>query len=173
MYAYLHQRIRNDEHCPTCRTYYLTVFENKIDCDMLYEEGNNSVWLDEWIRRRNGDRYTIQPINYEKNYDLNEFDELEYDEIPNISAKFILLHIIIDKNEDCPDNIKFNVSFYENKSEIMTSCYKIEEEEDKKKLLETKEFTIIEDSKLDYYEIIEIEFGKKIYINASYLYYEL
>lgn len=173
MYAYLHQRIRNDEHCPTCRTYYLTVFENKMDCAVLYEKGNNSVWVDEWIRRRNGDRYTIQPINYEKNYDLNEFDELEYDEIPNISAKFILLHIIIDKNEDCPDNIKFNVSFYENKSEIMTSCYKIEEEEDKKKLLETKEFTIIEDSKLDYYEIIEIEFGKKIYINASYLYYKL
>jgi hypothetical protein len=161
MYAYLHQRIRNDEHCPTCRTYYLTVFENKMDCGMLYEKGNNSVWVDEWIRRRNGDRYTIQPINYEKIYDLNEFDELNCVKIPNMSAKFILIHTLIDKQEYCPNNIKFNVSFYENESEIISSCFKIEEEDDEKKFLETKEFTIIEDSKLEHYEIIKIEFKKK------------
>ena len=77
------------------------------------------------------------------------------------------MHISIDKRKDCPDNIIFNVSFYENEN---ISYHEIENANDKEKLLETKELKIIEGSKLDYYNIIEIEFGKKIYINAVDLY---
>lgn len=166
MYAYLHQKIRNDEHCPYCRKYYLTVFESSMDIPLIYEKGNNSYWVDEWIRRRNGDRYTVQPINNNINYDLNDFENVECEEIPNMKSKMMLIHISIDKEKWCPSNIKYNISFHEN---INVSSCEIPYE-DIKKLCETKELKIIEGSKLDYYKIIEIEYGKEMHIDGSELY---
>ncbi len=64
MYAYLHKRVRNDEHCPNCRKYYLTVCETQQHSFKHPELTltSNTVWEDEWVRRRNGDRYSYQPI---------------------------------------------------------------------------------------------------------------
>ena len=100
MYAYLHQRIRNDEHCPNCRKYYLTVYETQQDCFERCPEltlTNNTVWEDEWVRRRNGDCYSYQPIVFGLEYDLNSFENIQCKQNKkNRDIQFILICKTVD-----------------------------------------------------------------------------
>lgn len=139
---------------------------------MMYVKGENTEWYDEWIRRRNGDRYTVQPINYGINYYLNLFDEMDCDEISCTMAKFMLLHIVIDKTEYCPNDVEYNVSFYEN-GKISVQYHQIPSKKDRCKLYSLRELTLIKDSRLDYFKIIEIEYKKEIFIDVSELYNKL
>lgn len=47
--ATFHQIVRNDNHCPTCRRWFLTVTK---DTEKL--QSGYVTWIDEWARRKNG-----------------------------------------------------------------------------------------------------------------------
>jgi hypothetical protein len=63
MFLYLHKCVHNDYHCPICRTYDLTLYNSmdidnvKLKCDLPIKEGSYfaTKWVDEWVRRGNGD----------------------------------------------------------------------------------------------------------------------
>ena len=132
MFAYLHQRIRNDEHCPLCRQYFLKIFndENSVTNTTKYNTIDNdnyfyTEWQDEWVRRRNGDQYTLQPITLNKIYDLNNFEnECDFNRHTPFNLKihkkanYLKIKIIIDKTEYCPNNILYFLTFFENNDEI-------------------------------------------------------
>ena len=187
MYAYLHKRIRNDEHCPNCRKYWLTVFESQQQFyqQQLYQQqlsyenipllncdNKHTIWVDEWIRRRNGDQYTIQPINYELSYNLNNFEDYELNNGPNINATHMLLHIIIDNDKDCPDNIMFDIKFYDCER-FSVSYHLIPNKQDRHQLYCQKEFKLIRGTRLDYFQFIKLEPGVPIEINAVDLFNEM
>jgi hypothetical protein len=79
--------VRNDDHCPICRRYYVSIhktleetYEEIVKCmtDEFKSEQledlkqGKSLWVDEWVRRRNGDSYQILKIIPEKIYCLND-----------------------------------------------------------------------------------------------------
>jgi len=49
--ASFHLVIRNDNHCPPCRYWYLTTTKDDKP------QTGDVTWIDEWPRRRNGDKY--------------------------------------------------------------------------------------------------------------------
>lgn len=122
MYILLHKVIRNDEHCPICRKYYISFHNNKndtlifakniIDDDNLKTlENNNYLWIDEWVRRSNGDQFNIFPIKKNKAFDLaNSIYNTFEDPLP---PKFMLLNIQVDKSLWCSDNIQFYIEFHD------------------------------------------------------------
>ncbi len=98
-FAMLHIRIRNDWECKDARTlfvYYSSkagrfidyIAEEDFDKESFFQY--EEVWVDEWVRRRNGDLYKLYKIGNIKNetpkrmltrmknkirgYDENDFD---------------------------------------------------------------------------------------------------
>src|SRR5438874_774721 len=79
------------------------------------------VWVDEWVRRGNGDKYQIAELEENKTYKLLEDDFTDYnfddnfDDIrfPVKGCNYMFLHIRVDKERECPYNINFKISFYE------------------------------------------------------------
>jgi hypothetical protein len=133
MFLHLHKCVRNDYHCPNCRTYDLTLYNhNPIDIDSVNRDSESPIeegpyfttkWVSEWERRGNGDRYTIQPIKLNKEYNLGKFEE-EYDDDfeknPELYGKpnwFLLKVVITDRNR-CPDNIKIFTTFLDKKEDF-------------------------------------------------------
>ena len=116
--ASFHLVIRNDNHCPTCRRWYLNVKrdDEKLQNDLV-------EWEDEWVRRRNGDKY--QKINIIPNfkYDLSEWS-LDSNKHLNVNVTHFLLIIKINKYKWCPKNIKFYISFYDKKIDAYNAASK-------------------------------------------------
>jgi hypothetical protein len=131
-----HKRVRNDEHCPTCRMYYLSFHDTvksavsdlcgKMD-DIVEAENNveerllkgSSVWIDEWVRRRNGDWYQVATITSNVNYEVayGFLSGLTQDNKINTNIRYMRLQTKINKKEWCPDNIQFFVEFFASKDE--------------------------------------------------------
>jgi len=99
--------IRNDNHCPTCRRWYLIV-----EKDIHKLQSGSVEWFDEWVRRRNGDKYQTINIIPELKYNLSEW-KLNSNEEINVNVTHFLLQIKINKYKWCPKNIKFYISFHE------------------------------------------------------------
>src|SRR5579863_876262 len=66
--ASVHLCIRNDEHCPTCRKFFITLHNSG---DGNIHKPGKSEWVDEWIRRRNGDKYQNIYITPNEVYNLS------------------------------------------------------------------------------------------------------
>jgi|688.fasta_scaffold807515_1 hypothetical protein len=172
MYAYLHQRIRNDEHCPNCRKYYLTVYQTQQHCfkHPKLTLTNNTVWEDEWVRRRNGDCYSYQPIVLGLEYDLNSFEyiecECEQNNYENI--QFILICKTVDTRLYCPDNIKYSVWFF---NDLLRLTYEIiPDKEDRMELCEEKELILnYSEFETKYFKIICVCVGEPVDINQTML----
>lgn len=74
-----------------------------------------SVWIDEWIRRSNGDRYQILPIIPNKINNLKRIvDVADIGKKCSEKIKYVLVNIDFDKEADCIDDIDIYVSFHEN-----------------------------------------------------------
>ncbi|AYV82997.1 MAG: hypothetical protein Hyperionvirus3_143 [Hyperionvirus sp.] len=125
-YVLVHKRVRNDDHCPICRIYYVSIHKTVEDAMKLLEtesiesddltnlKKGYRVWVDEWVRRSNGDRYQIFKATANKIYDdaasLNEAEP--DDEAKDTELGYMLLQINVKKFEYCPDNISYKISFH-------------------------------------------------------------
>jgi hypothetical protein len=139
-YLFFHKMIRNDEHCPLCRRYYVSfhttlneVYDNAIlniedinKEDSINLKNGNSIWIDEWVRRRNGDLYKIMKIQPNIILNLNDnLDNTMDSKIECNNTNFMVLQITVNKLVDCPNNIIFKISFHNNIEEAFTTILKI------------------------------------------------
>lgn len=158
--ASLHLVIRNDNHCPTCRLWYLTT-----GTDVTKLQSGIVTWEDEWVRRRNGDKYQTINIIPDIKYDLSEWKLKTNSEI-NVNVSCLLLQINIDKNEWCPDNIKFYISFHENNEGVYTKAKeKLEDEELENLKNGYWKQNSYDEHKGKFFIIIELESDKEICLN--------
>lgn len=181
MFILLHKVVRNDEPCPTCRRYYISCHETKDDAyklaseridekkDLLELKKDGFVWIDEWVRRGNGDVFRVFPTILNHTYVLSEPIITDPSE-PNQICKYMLLKITIDKHEWCPENTIYHISFHDTVQDAftlsITYC---------KSLLHFEEDLIahkpiwIQGEKPDkgtHFEIISLEPGKEYYLNS-------
>lgn len=196
-YIYTHKRVRNDDHCPICRMSYISLHETLEEAydraaraiDELMTDTREyllkhemPVWIDEWERRRNGDQYYIFKVMENVVYDVNdtyEKNEFEYGE--NGEIQYMCLHTRVRKNEWCPDNIKFEVSFHRTLESAHNKCsnmieydrecneweYDGDEYERNTDIIKKLEPLWIElnDSEGDHYQIIKIKYNTRICLN--------
>lgn len=194
-YVLLHKKIRNDEHCPTCRKYYISLHEDKQkayvaasedieDDDLKILKRDDYVWVDEWVRRRNGDLYQVIPLELDRIYELGEpISVMKESDMSNEHARFMLLHIVVDKTQWCPENIRFMISFYSSKDkniQVDLDDSRMNNLLDLKPVLrklkeyhwwsdsdtETSEDLALNDAKWEYYQMIPIEPAEEIYLNG-------
>lgn len=157
--ASFHLVIRNDDHCPICRRWYLTTTKDDKP------QTGDVTWIDEWVRRRNGDKYQTINIIPDKQYDLSEW-KLESNPELNINASHLLLKIRVDKNEYCPDNIKYYVSFYKTSDDAYRGATKYLENTELSKL-KTGYWKEYDDEPHigDFFIIIKLEKDEEICLN--------
>lgn len=204
-HIFLHKEIRNDNHCPECRKHYISAHEKfndaydnetyKIyDLDLENEakfKKGEPIWINEWVRRRNGDKYHIVSPLLGKVYNLQNFDVTKYEEsdteddteddtdddaenntdidtdkktneysiasstecsqnilitksdinksidtsIDNIKLHesktidnvlgYMLVYIIVDKEQECPYNIKYLVTFHSTLEDVCSDIVNI------------------------------------------------
>ncbi len=120
-YIFMQKQIRNDNHCPTCRLEFITVYASREKCEQDQDvvAFGCTEWVDEWVRRRNGDLYHFFKLVPEVVYDLREYDlggdgtktDTKYLDTTN-KEQYMLLQITVRKDKWCPDNITFKVSFH-------------------------------------------------------------
>ena len=201
-YLFFHKMIRNDEHCPNCKRYYISFYDTledayirakdeiveDTDVDLILLKEGYSVWVDEWVRRRNGDKYQIVKIKPNEIYDLCEDLSNGFD-INHSEMKFMVLRIDVNKSYACPNNIEFHISFYESidkaYDEIIEMInilnYDGDEETEKNQLnddekLQLKDLKSIWKNNPDYYaekgnghhyQIINMKIEKNIYLNGE------
>ncbi len=132
-YVLFHLQVRNDYHCPNCKQPIIlcddtvqNIFERAMayidkelesrDVDLLKD--GYSIWIDEWVRRRNGDKYQIFKIKLNREYDLRNLSRDLGNSLNNDNtdqhnlARYLLLHVRVRKLDDCPDNIIYYISFH-------------------------------------------------------------
>lgn len=127
----IHMRVRNDDHCPRCRRYYVSfhtswdnAYKTAIDdidedhedepekTDKIKKELQESCcWIDEWVRRSNGDLYQIRPVLSGMQWNLSVTDIQNYsvNTIIGKAPSYMGVYIKVDKSLDCPDNIQFSI----------------------------------------------------------------
>lgn len=178
-YIFVHKEVRNDYHCPICKQYYVTLY---YDIKKASRNGkfklNDIVWVDEWVRRRNGDKYHLFEVIPNNIYDLQNYDITE--DTKNIVVapaseiiQFMFLHVILDTLKWCPDNIKYEFSLhtsFNNAFELGSSFLKTSI--DKEKLEQLQPVWI--DKNIDnsqkhkcgaFYQIIKINYDETICLN--------
>jgi hypothetical protein len=180
-YIYYHKQIRNDDHCPLCKRYYITlhktyedVCKNAIACvvpdadDVEKLKRGDNVWIDEWIRRRNGDNHQIFKINPNYVYYLNEHSDGRINDIEQCDINYILLNIEIDKSKWCPDNIIFSISCHRSLNDVAKRVKELNlAKDDRRNIFNMKEVLVkYVDGSSNYYQLIKPEFGKEIYLNG-------
>lgn len=108
-YIKLHTSVRNDNHCPTCRLHHITLKYSSLDIS------DGPKWVDEWVRRSNGDLYHTFKIIVNETLALDSYDVTGGTYInPDAQNVYLALSIFVDKEQWCPDNICFKISFHEN-----------------------------------------------------------
>ena len=160
LYGALHICVRNDDHCPRCRVVKLA-FSNSIG-DALADANRmawgplereerktlgstGKLWIDEWVRRSNGDLYLVFKADSRKTYNIYDMIDDDHrkndDDAPN---RYMLLHTKIRPNRWCPDNIHYFVSFHPTveKAAIHSFFSDGDDEEKIKDLTETRELWI-------------------------------
>lgn len=189
-YLFTHLCVRNDDHCPICRRHYISVHESldeaydaalqKLSNDELPEDIENlkngdPIWIDEWVRRSNGDHYQITKIEEGEIYNLQDLyiqHDLcanEDDEKDSNTANFMLLHINIRKEEWCPDNITVNISFYSSLDSASERVNSLLTNDKLQELLELEPVWTIQGGRDgDHYQIIKIENSESMYLNELY-----
>ena len=193
-----HKKVRNDDHCPVCKRYYVSVHRTQasacgqLDTDKFSAkqlkrlENGEAIWIDEWVRRSNGDRYQILRIVPEESYHLNNlasYCDLSSDAkdigVCGDDLRYMLLHVHVDKAEICPDNVILCISFYATvriatfaATEAVTECKKSEcSKAEISKLSElepvwiNKNDTTTKDSG-DHYQIVKLVEGETMYLNS-------
>ncbi len=193
LYALIHKIVRNDEHCPVCRRYYITVYDNLDDLykylDQIHLEqkdldilkATSRVWVDEWVRRRNGDLYVVTPVILDEEFiPRNPPNPIIKTQI--YQCNYMLLNIMVDQEEYCPDNIVFRISFHNELSKVsrLTSNEDVDSESDSssEEELESAESSDLlalnpvwknlntSGSKGRHRQIIPVIIGEKIYLNG-------
>lgn len=196
-YMSLHMRVRNDDHCPICRMYYISIHHSLTDAIENCSSGNyddlekgNVICIDEWDRRRNSDKYqafelTLGRIYDMSSYNINDKERYKYDQPSNngsVRAKqkkvdnnvqYMLLHIKVRSKCYCPDNIKFEISFYKtfNEAFLTGKGYlkrgKIISDFRKMPVWQTvNDIECLDDHDGDHYQIIKLECDKRICLNT-------
>lgn len=139
-FIFLHKCVRNDLHCPNCRNYYLSIYnsrceaveslryywseckpdndEEDYDKDLQKLDMDGSLWISEWERRGNGDKFNVVSINPMTRYDLGDLDYENSHGDNRDEIKYMLLNIKIDRDECCPDNFKYRTTFYSSLDEL-------------------------------------------------------
>lgn len=80
------------------------------------------IWIDEWVRRSNGDRYCISTLTDGTQYNLSQMHKYSSEENEK-DFRFLLLHTQV-REWDCPNNIQFYGSFYEKRSDACKALQK-------------------------------------------------
>jgi hypothetical protein len=193
-YVFFHTVVRNDDHCPVCRRHYVTFysdFDEAVKCASQEMEEKakpkrierlkkgHAVWIDEWVRRSNGDRYRISNLRPEMTHQFGgEYDQdVENGELKN-NVSFMALHICIRRSEWCPENITFSVSFHTTIEKACdmgkSSLYSDEEDEDKSIIDSVEKIRNLQpvwkpcgddEGSGNHFQIIPIECNKKMYLN--------
>lgn len=175
-YLFVHKRVRNDDHCPSCKRYFVTIYNDAKEiyemCDLYGDKldelmESSTVWIDEWVRRGNGDRHTIVPIYTGREYDIALAHNIRpKPSAPDENVKYMLLHITVDHKKWCPDNITFHATFYKTMDDLK------EDQVDHLNIEKFNEQTLwIPKSERDikngdFYQIIEIKPTETIDINS-------
>lgn len=181
----VHKCVRNDYHCPTCRCYYISIHKSKDDAiklagDEVFDDDLdqlkkcNKVWIDEWVRRCNGDLFSIIDIVRDTTYDLSDIDVFNIEVQSNIDTQYMILNIKVRKSEWCPDNILFGASFYHTQDEAYEHLIN-------DFMIENLDYEPLHKNKLnpiwianpdsgdkdgDFYQIVELKYSEPIYVNG-------
>lgn len=221
-YMSFHSRIRNDEH-PDCRKYHIsfhsslkeavnrTMNENDdsdIDDDNYIKkrkyplkkshrerlENGLDVWINEWIRRCNGDRYKVFTLSEDETYDvtesspfyyINSDDDDDSDDSDNdsnecndmgINLQYMLFHVYVDDSMQCPSDIKYEISFYKTLSkayEILNKYLyyldqKLVKQDDNNlpQIFVKSEYHRSDSASGDYYQIILLKYNERMCLDA-------
>lgn len=124
-YAFKHVVVRNDYHCPTCRMYYLSfhsfaegaLSQFPDDEELRDPVLGNTYWIDEWVRRRNGDSYQAFKVYIDGSYDVTVLDDMsetysKFYGVGNGNVQYMTVRTIVDKSKWCPTNIRFELKFF-------------------------------------------------------------
>lgn len=121
MYGLFHLKIRNDQE--PSRVPYVSIFESFEEAYKAVPVRQNnfnilkqgsSIWIDEWIRRRNGDDYKIVKL----------FCGMEYYDF-NLTDKSLIY-----KSEEDEKDLSYQESVVENVIEYILLTIKIEDEDE-------------------------------------------
>ncbi len=143
---------------------------------LVIKSNSGTLWVDEWVRKSNGDRYTIQPIKLNKKYNLSIFEteyDYDYESKPELykQPNVFLLKVVINKLEWCPDNIKIFTTFLLKEDVEDRVYYELQDSDDFdfnnmniELLLKNNEVLIsyTEKEEYIYYKIVELNFNNDI-----------
>jgi hypothetical protein len=192
---YYNKCVRNDHHCPECRKYFISIHKTKEEaCNAALkemslleqdDEGKKTeekyktilekgevIWIDEWVRRSNGDIFQVFKIIPTMEYktkgdNINVKCKLNNDG----EIKYLVLNIYVDKNKDCPNDILFYISFH---CDIKSACdYGLEiinenkdnNESNGEKLMLLKPLCFGDKDLYNYIRIVELEYNKEYKLN--------
>ena len=181
-YLLFHKQVRNDDHCPICRIYNISVHETMEEAielvkkhpivtgnigeeiDMTVLPKGEVLWIDEWIRRRNGDAFQIIPVSENVQYDLSQ-REFNWESKTSGNLDFLLVHTAVNKHEYCPDNIQFDISFH---STAEIAAEQAELELDDENTLKDKGSVWISDGDVDgdHYQIVKLVYNETVCLNS-------
>jgi hypothetical protein len=82
--------------------------------DLKHFMSDHDIWVDEWVRRSNGDRYITFVPHFNIFYKLSVLHQREDIKEAKNSEKiqYIFLRIKVDNSKRCPENIEFWLSFH-------------------------------------------------------------
>jgi hypothetical protein len=107
-----HLKVRNDDHCPICQIHTVSVHPSP-EAAGGEKGGLGGVWIDEWVRRRNGDWYEIIPVQTGVQYKLGgPIKEIGLGPHQAGQVKWMVVEIEVNQALWCPDNIKVSISFH-------------------------------------------------------------
>ena len=147
-FALVHICVRNDDHCPICRRYYVSfhtswacayarAIQQIEDEDAHAElERHSYCWVDEWVRRSNGDMFRICPVAAGTRWDLSDWGSINVGKqvlCQSKEVKFIALQISVDPAEWCPANLHYSIALFHTAEEAasdLVSKYNDELESD-------------------------------------------
>ncbi len=186
-YMFYHLKVRNDEYSTKCRqpvVFFCETWDDVYDnaknyllnfCEdyekvLLGLNNNESLWIDEWVRRSNGDKYEIINIR-----NSNYCDSAIKFSMSDININFMLLHIKIRPRKLSPDNIKYNMSFHENIDNAKIKAHENKNFKDKDNSLEqfNSVWVVKDEDNIshggDYFELFELEDGEIINLRKTCL----
>lgn len=96
LYVYIHKRVRNDIDGIK---YFVTVFNSIKDVyevQPLFKSGHKH-WVDEWVRRRNGDLYICVPLQLNRFFPITD-PQIVFDEEYVKECKYLVLYFGISQH---------------------------------------------------------------------------
>jgi hypothetical protein len=129
---------------------------------MLYIKCSNSsficdsgpIWIDEWARRRNGDKYQTITPDVNIIYNLSNYS-LKAGSNVNVNVTHAVVYVVVNKSVWCPDNINFFISFHESE----------EDASDAKCKFGPQSFVSLKQNGTVYAYVVKLEAGKEICLN--------